>query len=84
VLTLRNQPSPVIGPAHWTSVKIALIKSIRTGVLFDRKYWVRHSKTGNVLRPIYFSSIVLGDKTQELNSRTLRSGSGSTEETERL
>ena len=56
-------------PAHWASVKIALIKSIRKGVLFDRKYWARHSKTGDALKPVYFSSIIMGDKMQQLNNR---------------
>ena len=70
VLTLCIQFPPV--PTHWASVKIALIKSIRNGVLFDRKYWARHSKTGDVFKPVYFSSIVMGDKAQELTSRTSR------------
>jgi len=47
-------------------VKTALVKSIREGVLFDRKYWVRHSKTGDTLKPIYFSSIIMGDKVEQL------------------
>jgi len=80
VLTLCNQATPVTSPARWTSVKIALIKSIRRGVFFDRKYWARHSKTGDIMKPVYFSSIVMGDKTQELNSRTSKSGHRFTEE----
>ena len=76
---MRNQPAPVISPAHWASVNIALIKSIRRGVFFDRKYWARHLRTGDVMKPIYFSSIVMGDKIQELNSRASKSGYESTE-----
>jgi len=49
-------------------VRIALIKSIRNGVFFDRKYWARYSKTGDVLKPVYFSSIVMEDKAQQLNN----------------
>ncbi|KAF9785419.1 hypothetical protein BJ322DRAFT_829074 [Thelephora terrestris] len=36
--------TPVTSPGHWASVNTALIKSIRKGVFFDRKYWARHSK----------------------------------------
>lgn len=53
-------------PAHWAYVKTALIKSIREGILFDRKYWAKRSKTGDVLKPIYFSSIIMSDKVQQL------------------
>ena len=67
-LTSHNQSSQVASPVHWASVKIALIKSIRNGVFFDRKYWTRHSKTGDVLKPVYFSSVIMGDKVQQLNS----------------
>ena len=66
VLTLYNQAAQTTGPA--TPMKIALIKSIRNGVLFDRKYWARHSRTGDALKPVYFSSIIMGDKVQQLNS----------------
>ena len=55
-------------PAHWSSVKIALIKSIRNGVFFDRKYWARYSKAGDFLKPLYFSSIIMDDKAQQLNN----------------
>ena len=48
-------------------MKTALVKSIRKGVFFDRKYWVRHSKAGDVLKPVYFSSIIMGDKAQQVN-----------------
>ena len=78
VFILRNRVGQV-SPAHWASVKIALIKSIRRGTLFDRKYWARHRRTGDVSKPIYFSSIVMGDKVQELKSRTSKSGYGFTE-----
>ena len=47
-------------------MKIALIKSIRKGMFFDRMYWARHSKTGDVLRPVYFSSTIMADKSQQL------------------
>jgi hypothetical protein len=56
-------------PAHWAYVKEALIKSIRQGVFFDRKYWARHSKTGHVLKPIYFSNTIMSDKAQQLDKR---------------
>jgi len=49
-------------------VKIALMNSIGKGVFFDRKYWVRHSNAGGVLKPIYFSSTIMGDKVQQLNN----------------
>jgi len=67
--TSRNQTAVVASPTHWASVKVALIKSIRSGALFDRKYWARHSRTGDALKPVYFSSIVMRDKAQQLNSR---------------
>jgi hypothetical protein len=57
----------VTSPAHWAPVKTALIKSIRKGVFFDRKYWARHSKAGDVLKPVYFSSTIMDDKAQELD-----------------
>ncbi|KAF9645626.1 hypothetical protein BDM02DRAFT_3119977 [Thelephora ganbajun] len=57
----------VTSPAHWDSVKIALIKSIRKGMFFDRKYWARHSKAGDVLKPVYLSSAIMSDKAQQLN-----------------
>ena len=57
-------------------MKIALIKSIRKGVLFDRKYWARRSKGGDALKPVYFSSIIMGDKTQQLNNCALKLGDG--------
>jgi hypothetical protein len=70
ILITPDQTTPVKSPAHWDSVKTAIIKSIRTGVFFDRKYWVRHSASGNVLKPAYFSSAIMDDKAQQLNKRT--------------
>ena len=55
-------------PVHWSAVRAALIKSIRNGVFFDRKYWARHSKAGDV-KPIYFSSTIMADKSQQLKKR---------------
>jgi hypothetical protein len=76
VLTSHHQTAQVTSPAHWASVKIALIKSIRKGVFFDRKYWARHSKAGDVLKPVYFSSIIMGDKAQQLNKCASKFGYG--------
>ena len=47
-------------------MKTALIKSIRNGVFFDRKYWARNSKAGDVLKPVYLSSTIMEDKLQHL------------------
>ena len=66
-LTSHNQVAQVTSPAHWATVKLALIRSISKGVFFDRKYWARHSNAGDVLKPVYFSSIIMGDKVQQLN-----------------
>ena len=60
-------------------MKTALIKSIRTGVFFDRKYWARHSKSGFVLKPVYFSSVIMDDKTKQLGSCASKFLSGFTE-----
>ena len=38
-------------------------------MFFDRKYWARHSKAGDVLKPIYFSSVIMEDKSPQLNKR---------------
>ena len=70
MLTSHNQVTQVTSPAHWGSVKTALVKSIRQGVLFDRKYWVRHSKSGDTLKPVYFSSTIMSDKVEQLKDRT--------------
>ena len=69
VLNSHHQAAQAISPAQWASVEVALIRSIRKGVLFDRKYWARHSKRGDVLKPVYFSSIIVGDKVQQLSNR---------------
>ena len=42
-----------------------MVKSIKQGVFFDKKYWTRHSKDGRVLKPIYFSSLIVGDILRE-------------------
>ena len=31
---------------------------MKRGVFFDQKYWARGSKDGNVLKPVYFSSLI--------------------------
>lgn len=54
-------------PANRELVESALIKSIRTGMFFDRRYWARHSKTAKTLQPIHISSIVAGDKLRRIN-----------------
>ena len=77
VLTSRNQLGQVMeSPTHWAAVKVALIKSIRKGVFFDRKHWARYSKGGDVLKPVYFSSVIMDDKSQQLNDCTLEFGCG--------
>jgi len=48
-------------------LKIALIKSIREGAFLDREYQTKHSKTGRILRPLYISSIVTGEKMSYIN-----------------
>ncbi|KAF9778365.1 hypothetical protein BJ322DRAFT_1214739 [Thelephora terrestris] len=53
---------PISSPANWMRVEVALIKSIRQGIFFDRKYWARHSKTATQPRPIYISSIVTSER----------------------
>ena len=45
---------------------MAFLKSIKNGFFFDRKYWARNSKAGDVLKPVYFSSIVMDDTAEEL------------------
>lgn len=68
--TSHNRTPQDTSPTHWASVKIALIKSIRYGIFFDRKYWARHSKAGEILKPIYFSSVIMDDKARQLNNCT--------------
>ncbi|KAF9785422.1 hypothetical protein BJ322DRAFT_829530 [Thelephora terrestris] len=76
-LLAPTNTSPVIVRAvshdNWTPVRTALIKSIREGVFFDRKYWARHYKAGDVLEPIYFSSACMGGNVQLLNKCTSKS-----------
>jgi len=79
MLTSYNQTTQVKRPAHWAVVKVALIKSIRTGVFFDRKYWTRNFKSGDVLKPVHFSSMIMGDKTQQLSDCASKIIYGSTE-----
>ena len=55
-----------MSPAHWTSVKAVFIKSIQNGVFFNTVYWARHSKAGDLLKPVYISSTIMGDKAQQL------------------
>ena len=62
----RDKVVQVKNPAHWNSVKIALINSIRTGIFFDKKYWARHSHAR--LRSVYFSSTIMKDKAPELDN----------------
>ena len=69
--TLDHQTTQVTSPEHLSSVNTALIKSIRKGVFFDRKYWARHSKAGDALKPVYFSSAIMGDRSQQLNECAL-------------
>lgn len=58
----------ITSPKHWAPVKTALIKSIREGVFFDKKYWARHSRAGHRLKPIYLSGTIMNDKAQQLNN----------------
>ncbi|KAF9645618.1 hypothetical protein BDM02DRAFT_3271586 [Thelephora ganbajun] len=64
----RSSVRPTSGPANQRCLEIALIKSIREGVFLDRKYWTRHSKTAKVLRPVYISSIVIGERLRYIDS----------------
>ena len=67
MLTLNDQAAVVTSPAHWVAVKTALIRSIRQGIFFDREYWARHSRAGDVLKPVYFSGAIIEDKVHQLN-----------------
>ena len=67
MLTPYDQTAVVTSPAHWAAVKIALIRSTRQGIFFDREYWARHSKAGDVLKPVYFSGAIMEDKAHQLN-----------------
>ena len=37
------------------------------------KYWARHSTVGDGLKPVYFSSVIMGDKAQQINKCALKS-----------
>ncbi|KAF9785417.1 hypothetical protein BJ322DRAFT_829047 [Thelephora terrestris] len=65
--TATPAATPVTSPENWALVNKALIKSIRRGVFFDKKYWARHSKTGEIFKPVYFSSIIMNDKAPQLD-----------------
>ena len=56
-------------PTNWENVKIALIRSIREGVFVDLKYWARRSRAGQVLQPVYLSSIVAGQRLSYIDIR---------------
>ena len=56
-------------PYRWDSLTTALIKSVRTGVFFDKKCWARNR---NILKPLYFSSIIMEDKAHELGKCELK------------
>ena len=62
----QNDRTAPTDPERWASVRKTLIRSIRTGVFFDRKYWARHAKTGDALKPIYFPNAVMEDKATYL------------------
>ena len=66
-LGTHPQPDPPSTPANWERVEMALIKSIRQGAFFDKRYWTRQSKTGRALRPVYLSSIIAGERLQYVN-----------------
>ena len=68
-LAPHKQAVHVSSPAHWPSVKTSLVKSICIGVFFDRKYWARHLKTRDAFRPVYFSSMIMGDTAHQLHKR---------------
>jgi hypothetical protein len=74
MLTENNQTAVRTSPAHWVAVKTALIKSIRRGIFFDRKYWARYSKAGDILKPVYFSSVIMEDKARQLKKSALGFG----------
>ena len=63
--------------ANRRSIRVALIESIRKGILFDRKYWARNSKTSRALRPLYISSIVAGESLSHIDGREWRGFTGS-------
>jgi len=84
VINSVSQPSLATNPSthrqvqltpdltNWRPVKIALIRSIREGIFFDRKYWARDSKSARGLRPLYISSIATGECLSHIDSREWR------------
>lgn len=73
--TGRYQCAGKTCPQRLKPVFVALSNSIRSGIFFDRKYWARHSKAGDS-KPVYLSSIVMGDKAQQLKKCELKLISG--------
>ena len=70
VCLLHHQDRAVLWPPYrWGSVRTTLIKSIRTGVFFDKKCWARNR---DILKPLYFSSIIMEDKAHELGKCGLK------------
>ena len=65
--SIQQQVQPTPSPANRGPVKIALIRSIREGTFFDRKYRVRNSKSARALRPLYISSIATGECLSHIN-----------------
>ncbi|KAF9645620.1 hypothetical protein BDM02DRAFT_3262815 [Thelephora ganbajun] len=63
-----DTPYPPQESQNWRRFKTALVKSIHEGTFFDRKYWTRRSKTAKVLRPVYISSIVVGERLRYVDS----------------
>ena len=61
---LQQEPTPA--SANWECIEIALIKSIREGTFFDKRYWTRQSKTARALRPVYLSTIIVGGYLQRI------------------
>ena len=45
---------------------MAFLKSIQNGIFFDKKYWARNSKAGDVLKPVYLSSMIMNGEAGEL------------------
>ena len=41
-----------------------MVKSIREGIFFDRKYWALHSRKGSALKAVYFSSIIIENELE--------------------
>jgi hypothetical protein len=60
--TISDSPPPVCPFFKVEALEEAIVKSIREGVFFDRKCWVRCSKSRDVLKALYFSSTIVDDK----------------------